>query len=98
MNILTSLQPLGKARVLISYEYTPGERATRYEPGEEPLVVVLSATINGEEVDSEFFADAQVQQWESDILDEHGDVDDFNDEPEEDDRESVEECARESRA
>lgn len=82
MSNLTSLQHLGPVRVLVEYEYTPGEKAEGPEsrwagPGSAANVVVTRVYIpspvddEGAWVDAEYFNADTVAEWESNILLEH---------------------------
>lgn len=70
MSDRTSSQSLGEASVLVSFDYERAEPMTRDYPGSAACVIVLHAMVNGERVDSEYFADSVITRWEEAIAEE----------------------------
>jgi hypothetical protein len=76
MSTLTSLQSLGEAEVLVTFDFVKAERAQPNPdkpnpgPGCDAQVIVLSAAVNGEEVEAECFAPSVIARWEERILEE----------------------------
>jgi len=75
MSEYTSLQSLGPAQVMVTYEYEPpdlpGVFGSRSDGPRTPAIVnIISVLVNGEEVDAEYFAEHVIEQWEESILEE----------------------------